>query len=523
MAARLVAAAVVLMAGVVLADVIQLNDGRKLEGEIARETPESIFLKTPNGEVELFRSQIKEIEKKPLPAQVYAMKAASLAPDDAEGHYRLALWCGEHGLLQERREELRKTIELAPDHAPARQALGYVRRGDRWVKEKPEPPAPDYSGLLETIPALLRADPADAAGLVEKLRASDGMSKELFDRCADEMVRNWRTADPPLPAADGRPSPLSSCAVSVPESHDGKTPFPLLVCLHGRGQDATDLVRAWNSAPAWDRIKKECLVVAPSSQTALWWQPGHTGKLDILLREVKRLYRVDANRVYLMGFSNGAHGAWHYALRRPDVFAGILTDSGLPVATAGDRVDLASLQNAANLPVFVVNARDDRIAPAARTALVLSTLREYGCRDVACKELPEATHRPHAVDAWGEAYEWLRGRARDPFARRVRMYYDGTGPLHVCWLELVNPEPGATGTAEVGKDSVEITASGARGVCVFLCDQLLDLDGKVTVRLNNKRVFQGAPRRSAATMLETCLARNDPCFTYGVRLAFELK
>jgi len=63
----------------------------------------------------------------------YQERAAKLEANDAAGHYVLGLWCEKGGLGDEARLEFEKVIALDPDHAGARQGLGYVRLKDRWL------------------------------------------------------------------------------------------------------------------------------------------------------------------------------------------------------------------------------------------------------------------------------------------------------------------------------------------------------------------------------------------------------
>jgi len=64
----------------------------------------------------------------------YASRAAALAQDDAEGHYRLALWCGDQRLEAYALRHYRAVVTLDPDHRAARRALGFERVAGRWVK-----------------------------------------------------------------------------------------------------------------------------------------------------------------------------------------------------------------------------------------------------------------------------------------------------------------------------------------------------------------------------------------------------
>lgn len=506
-------------------DVVLLRDGQKLQGKVVAETYESITLKMKYGTVELYKSQVAKVQKKPLPAEVYRKKSAALAPGDAEAHYRLALWCREQELVEEYAAQLEQAIKTDPEHAAARKALGYVRREGVWVRQRVhlEPPSPTVSQALEIIAAALAAKPPSRDILVKELRNFDAMTKADFRQCA-RQIKRWRHFEP-LPA--GRKTMKFeesglSCTVVVPEGYDGAKPVPVVLSLHGSARSSRDLTRAWSASRAAQKMKKECILVVPRSPSSRWWEPRLREKLDSLVDEIKETFNVDTSRFYLSGFENGAHGAFYYGLRRPDTFGAISPDSGLPLSTAADKVDYDSLANARNLPVFVVSAKEDPIAPGPRVAVVVRKLRSYGCTEVVHKEFP-GPHKAHVFEAWGDAYDWFTSYTRNPYPGRVQIYFDGTGPRRAYWLELVGPEPGAKASAEIKGDRIEIKAKDTQKVVLYLSDELLDLDKRVTVRLNNKRVLRDWVERSAATALETCLKRNDRNFTYAAKLVFELK
>ena len=238
--------------------------------------------------------------------------------------------------------------------------------------------------------------------------------------------------------------------------------------------------------------------------------------------EGKNTYNLDVDRIYLHGFSNGAHGAWHFGLSRHDLFAALSIDSGLPVSEKGDKISFDSLVNARNLPVFIVNGKDDPIAPAKRISSIMEKLKEAKCPDIIHKEYPGA-HKVHAVESWNEIYKWFQKHKRNAFPRSVSLYCNGTGSAHSYWLELVGAKQGAKASAQVKDGYLEIYATNAEKVVVYLSDKLLNLDKKVTIRLNNARIFQGEVKRSPATALSSCLNRNDREMVYAARLAFDLR
>jgi len=118
------------------ADVIHLKDGRTIEGKILEENRKSVKIETQFGSVRTIdQDRILRIERKKTAREEYEDRKRRTDDEDAEALYRLGAWCRENGLVVESLEAFRKVIQLDPDHPEARRALGYVRRGDRWILE----------------------------------------------------------------------------------------------------------------------------------------------------------------------------------------------------------------------------------------------------------------------------------------------------------------------------------------------------------------------------------------------------
>ena len=119
----------------VAADVVHLQDGLKIEGKVI-EAGDVVKVITRMGTVTLPKDRVVRIEKKKTAAELYRGKAAALAVDNAEAHYNVARWCKQNRLTREKLRELKKVIEIDPDHAEARAALKYVKIDGTWVKAK---------------------------------------------------------------------------------------------------------------------------------------------------------------------------------------------------------------------------------------------------------------------------------------------------------------------------------------------------------------------------------------------------
>ncbi|MBI4575284.1 MAG: CAP domain-containing protein [Planctomycetes bacterium] len=180
----LLAAALVAALGLLArADVIYLNAGGVIKGTILEDTDRGLVIRTEDGVVtEVAHEEVSRVERGESAEAIYRERLGALATGDAEGHYRLALWCREVHLEDEAREEMAKVLVLDPEHVDARAALGYVRRGGEWLLPGEElAPSADaglgadrrfydhrlIEGLPEGVRAaagrLLEADPAARA------------------------------------------------------------------------------------------------------------------------------------------------------------------------------------------------------------------------------------------------------------------------------------------------------------------------------------------------------------------------
>ncbi|MCU0725233.1 MAG: hypothetical protein MUE73_05510 [Planctomycetes bacterium] len=126
-----------LLAPGVLADTVVLKNGRSFEGRVVKETPTHVHLKVPGlGEQPIPKSDIKEVKKGPTIFDEYDAKKAGVVKDDADGHYKLGLWCEEVKLRQEAKTEFEAAMAADPEHAGARTKLGFVRYKGEWLTKK---------------------------------------------------------------------------------------------------------------------------------------------------------------------------------------------------------------------------------------------------------------------------------------------------------------------------------------------------------------------------------------------------
>ncbi|HVU88995.1 MAG TPA: alpha/beta hydrolase-fold protein [Pirellulales bacterium] len=180
----------------------------------------------------------------------------------------------------------------------------------------------------------------------------------------------------------------------------GKTtePAPLVFVFHGHGGSSKNADRSFHLEDVWP----EAIVVYPQGlntptridpqgkrpgwQISAGAQDDRDLKLfDDMLATIKEKYRVDENRIYATGHSNGAIFTYLLWSTHPDLFAAVA-----PSSAPRGQVELSK-----PLPVFHVAGVQDRIAPFALQQATLADVRKLnGCSDKGTEWAPGCTSYP---------------------------------------------------------------------------------------------------------------------------------
>ena len=136
LAASLAAIALVLHAQGARGETFLLRSGGRIEAQQlnpGRGPTEPYLLKTDLGlKLSLVPAQVSRVVIRSDVQKQYDAEVLA-APNTADGHWQLAEWCKEAGLVTERKAHLQKVVDLDPEHERARAALGFGRVGDRWM------------------------------------------------------------------------------------------------------------------------------------------------------------------------------------------------------------------------------------------------------------------------------------------------------------------------------------------------------------------------------------------------------
>jgi len=126
------------LASSVQAEVFVLKSGGRVEGEVLnpnRERGQPWQVKTEEGvKLALADSAVSRVIAKTDLDRQYETLLPKLE-NTVEAQWGMAEWCKEAGLMEQRKRHLQAVIALDPNHAEARRALGYQKRGSRWLTQ----------------------------------------------------------------------------------------------------------------------------------------------------------------------------------------------------------------------------------------------------------------------------------------------------------------------------------------------------------------------------------------------------
>jgi polyhydroxybutyrate depolymerase len=121
--------------------------------------------------------------------------------------------------------------------------------------------------------------------------------------------------------------------IFIPSGYDGSEDLPLVLALHGFG----DEWRNFSRASGWMTVAEEFnFIVAFPNGYLRQWNDGGRGDhyeddvymLQVMIERVAQDYRINRDRIYLAGFSNGGTMVYKAACEAPTIFAGIASVGG---------------------------------------------------------------------------------------------------------------------------------------------------------------------------------------------------
>ncbi len=186
----------------------------------------------------------------------------------------------------------------------------------------------------------------------------------------------------------------------VPTAYNGTKAFPLIVALHGLGGTEDAFFENYERRLPPLAEQHGYILAAPLGYRvdgSYGWGLGtppadpitrrvqDLSEQDVLqvLRNVRQQYKVDENRIYLMGHSMGGIGTWKIAAKYPDIWAAIAPIAGLGAPDTLERIR--------HIPEIVVHGDNDATVNVSGSRVMVEKLKALGT-EVKYIEVPGGSH-----------------------------------------------------------------------------------------------------------------------------------
>lgn len=219
--------------------------------------------------------------------------------------------------------------------------------------------------------------------------------------------------------------------VYVPADYESKRSWPVMVFLHGNGDQGSDgrkqTERGLAARIRQDPTQFPAIVIFPQAKVGTrWFNPEMKELVMAALKQTTDEFRGDRRRVYLTGFSMGATGAYRIAHRWPEKFAAVVAVAGrvepgsryTPEEIEVDRRAnpfvaepdpfLALARGVKAIPMWVFHGDKDEQVPVEQSRRLVDALKKAGAK-TRYTEYSGGDHVGAARRAFGEAdmIEWL--------------------------------------------------------------------------------------------------------------------
>ena len=355
------------------------------------------------------------------------------------------------------------------------------------------------------------------------------------------LLRARRAYDPaPVGMLPGQPVRIRgktfSYGLFVPPSHDAEAALSLVICLHGAGFTGDAYLERWAS-----RLGDDAILACPTLPMGAWWTRIGEELALATINDVRATYRVDPDRIYLTGMSNGGIGAWVIGMHHAPQFAAVA-----PMAGGIDAVLFPFLENLRQTPVYVIHGSRDSIMPVWLSRNITNELARLG---IAHTYREHEWSHPHAGGHFfprqelPALLEWLGKQRRHPYPRRLTVVRDASHLTDFGWVRidatdriamfseqltdradaLIQHRIYATLDATITRPNhIDVRAERVRRYTLLLNGALVDFSQPVTVVTNGHTTFEGRVSPQVDVLLRDVRRRGNADRLFPARVTIDV-
>jgi predicted esterase len=254
-----------------------------------------------------------------------------------------------------------------------------------------------------SAPESIRADalyPADFVRNVNRGRVDVGafdVTKEIAT--ANDLLATAKTGKDPFAGRTGdfkrhyllkEAGEIMPYRLYIPPAYDGTKAYPMVLALHGLGGTEDSMFGA-NYRALPEAEKRGYILVSPlgyridGGYGRAATKAGARSEADVMevLARVRRDYKIDDNRIYLMGHSMGGFGTWVLGPKYPTIWTAMA-----PISGGGNP---EALKKILGIPEIVVHGDADNTVPVQSSRTMVEAAKKLGI-EINYIEVPGGSH-----------------------------------------------------------------------------------------------------------------------------------
>ena len=319
--------------------------------------------------------------------------------------------------------------------------------------------------------------------------------------------------------------PEVAYSVLLPPDYSPHHNYPLLIALRSRGRTNDELLHWWGGqadAPG-PAMKRGYIVIAPEyadeKQAEYTYSiAAHQTVIDCL-RDARRRFSVDSDRVFLAGHGMGADAAFDLGMSHPDEFAGVI-----PIGGDCKLYPDVTYENGKHTAWYVVGRGFGNDDPDRNNFNVFDKIFKRGARF----DFMFVSYLGRGLDGYMEelpkVFDWMDLHRRAAVPQHVLVESLRKTDNRFFWVTAVDlprttvlPLPPGAGSrinkmsidASVNVGNVVTFESATEKFIVRFLPNLIDFDKRVIVRTKGRQKFNGFITPDSQAILEELRATGD--------------
>jgi len=382
---------------------------------------------------------------------------------------------------------------------------------------------------VSALNALPWAGVAGAGEMVDRLELLAAII-ELMPPLREEGVADpQKTLHHRVEEADNE---LTEYAVKLPPEYHPLRSYPAVVVLHsGKGPDSA--IDEW----AAEAARRGYILIAPQfmakgERAEYHYTPSEQAAAQLALRDARKRYAIDSDRIFAAGQVIGGNMAWDLALAHPDLFAGAVVISGLPAKYVPKY-----MAHHDRMPLYY--ALGD-LAPAANEFIYSKYIKPI---IVKAWDITYAEHFRRGLEPLPEeispGFDWMDRRRRDPVPKSFKVNTARVSDDRFYGVVIREFGAGVTTAPEAVEvlgnnlkpatiemksstisNLIRLDVKGITWLDVWLSPKLIDFKRKVDIRINGKPFSRAEKiKLEMEPMLDDLRVRGDRKQLYWHRIS----